>query len=151
MVKWRIHRYWRSKDSEKIGSTEIRSRETECQWVGDDICICSSPEFCCYSSENRTWKAYRILQYALLTWTVILRNGIRNQRLISLFSGSRIALQTIPLKQEQMRRTTTTELTMFLGSTSRESKQSASLLVCILIWDCGDAFKTSFFIFHCFI
>lgn len=105
-------------------------------------------EFCCYSSENRTWKTYRILQYAPLTWTVILRNGTSNQRLNSLFPGSRTALQTLPLHQEQMARTTTTELTMFLGTTSREAKQSASLLECILISDCGDTFKASFFVFH---
>lgn len=155
MVKWRAGSYGGSKDSEKIGSTKIRSRGTNWQWVGNDACICSSVEFCCYSSENRTWKTYRILQSVLLTWTAILRNGVRNQRLNSLFPGRRTALQSLPLQQEQMARSKTPEFTMFLGSTSREAKQSAFLFqtVATLLKQTSSSFTVFHFILklvvHC--
>lgn len=153
MVKWRIRRYWGRKDSEKIGNTEIRSRRTKWQWVGDDICVCSqqSSVVTVLKTELEKHTEFFSVHFDVDSWCGqwILRNAIRNQRLSALFPGSRTALQTLLLQQEQMARTTTTDLTAFLGSTSRGAKQSASLLECILISDHDDTSKANFFISHC--
>lgn len=116
VVRWRVGKYWGSKDRQWKDRKQWNKEQRDRVAMG------------------RTWYLHLFLSrflllwfwrqklkslYVLLMWAEILRNGMRNQWLNSLFPGNRIALQALPLQQDRIARTTTTDLTMSLGFTSR--------------------------------